>query len=92
MILINLVNSETDYGNSESWPEEQDKSADQDEDGGQGEYDEPKPQTYINLLIEDIDRQETRSVYKFYGSSRPECVEIAFSKSWKYTNHWIITQ
>merc|ERR1719461_952440 len=76
----------------------QGQSVHREETGDEGKEDEPEPEEDVDLLVDDVEREDTETVFCLHRSRRTEFIEctlcdleILFSPFWKDGSHGIIS-
>jgi len=57
-----------------------------------GNDDEPEPQEDVNLLIDDVERQDAEGIMLLNIARRSVPMEGTLCHSWKHFDHWICSE
>ena len=71
------------------WTDDDDDPIDDDQKTQDGKSDEPEPQKDVDLLVDDVEGQQTESIVFLDLSRRSEFVKSAFGHSWEHVDQWI---
>ena len=67
-----------DHGRPDAGPEEDPEAVEEEHTGDGGEEDEPEPEENVDLLVNDVERENTQTVMTLHSSRGSKLVKTAF--------------
>ena len=87
LILITYLNGNQGY--SDLWSQNNCNSVDEESASNNRQWYKPKPKEDVDLFVNDVSWENTKTVMKLNGTGWTILVEGTFCYLWKYNCHWV---